>query len=121
MGSLEPDRLARLQRAADLYVLMSRAEGLPNALLEAMATGLACVASDIPGSADVLADGGGVLVPLDDDTALVAELDRLAGDAAERGRLGREARQIILGRYSFDSIAARYRDVYDELLSERPQ
>lgn len=118
LGSLDPDRLARLQRAADLYVLMSRAEGLPNALLEGMATGLACVASDIPGSADVLAGGGGQLVPLDDDAALAEALDRLAADPEARRRLGAEAREIILDRYSFESIAGRYLDVYHELLAQ---
>lgn len=120
LGSLEPDRLAELQRAADIYALMSRAEGLPNALLEGMATGLACVASDIPGSADVLKDGGGgVLVPLDDDVRLAEVLDRLAADGDERSRLGAEARRHILDHYSFAKIASRYRRLYEWLLGER--
>jgi glycosyltransferase involved in cell wall biosynthesis len=119
VGLLEPDRLAALERAADVFVLLSRAEGLPNALLEGMATGLACVASDIAGSSDVLAAGGGRLVPLDDDAELARVLDQLAGDPQERSRLGAEARKIALDRYSFPSIADRYREVYDELLSER--
>ena len=115
-GSLDAEALAELHRAADLFVLMSRAEGLPNALLEAMASGLASVASDIPGSADVLAGGGGLLVPLDDDPGLAALLDRLAADPAERGRLGAEARRRAESDYSFSSIAERYRQVYLDLL-----
>ncbi len=118
LGSLEPDRLAELHRGADIYAILSRAEGLPNALLEGMATGLACVATDIPGSADVLLDGGGLLVPLDDDALLARELDRLAGDPLERRRLGEEARKLTLDRYSFTRIAERYRAVYDQLLAE---
>jgi glycosyltransferase involved in cell wall biosynthesis len=116
LGALEPDRLADLALAADLFVLVSRAEGLPNALLEAMSAGLACVASDIPGAADVLEDGGGVLVPLDDDAALAETLDRLASDPGERGRLGAEARKLVEDRYSFSSVASRYRAVYDSML-----
>ena len=122
LGSLAPEQVAELSRGADLCALMSRFEGLPNALLEGMATGLPCVASDIPGSADVLAEGGGVLVPLDDDTRLAAELDRLAADPAERRRLGEEARKLALERYSFSSIADRYRSVYEEMLgTETPR
>lgn len=115
LGSLDPERLAELQRAADISALTSRAEGLPNALLEGMASGLACVATDIPGAADVLADGGGVLVPLDDDDRLAAELDRLAADADLRRRLGEEARKLIEDRYTFKVVAARYREVYDSM------
>jgi glycosyltransferase involved in cell wall biosynthesis len=115
-GFLEADALAELHRAADAFVLMSRAEGLPNALLEAMASGLACVASDIPGSADVLAGGGGLRVPLDDDAGLAAVLDRLAADPPERARLGAQARLRAQSEYSFSSIAERYRQVYLDLL-----
>ena len=117
LGSLAPERLGELQRGADLYALVSRAEGLPNALLEGMATGLPCVATDIPGSADVLADGGGLLVPLDDDVRLAALFDELAADAHERSRLGREARKLVEERYSFERIAERYRALYDRLLT----
>ncbi len=118
VGGLEPERLAELHRAGDLFVLLSRAEGLPNALLEGMASGLACVASDIPGAADVLDErGGGVLVPLDDAAELAATLDRLADDPAERVRLGSRARQRIEDEFALDRIAERYRALYDEMLA----
>jgi glycosyltransferase involved in cell wall biosynthesis len=117
LGLLAADQLAELLRAADIFALMSRAEGLPNALLEGMSTALACVASDIPGSADVLAKGGGRLVPLDDEAHLVSVLDRLVKDPAERCRLGAEARKLVLERYSFSGIADRYRAVYDDMLA----
>jgi glycosyltransferase involved in cell wall biosynthesis len=111
-GRLEPERLATLLRAADLFALTSRAEGLPNSLLEGMATGLACVATDIPGSRDVLAGGGGWLVPLDDADALVARLDELASRPDERARLGAEALEIVAEQYSIASVAARYLEAY---------
>lgn len=121
LGALEAPELQGLLRAADAFALVSRAEGLPNALLEAMSTGAACVATDIPGSADVLAKGGGLLVPLDDDPALAHAFDTLAADPSERRRLGEEARSLALERYSFESVAARYREVYDSLLTQDGQ
>jgi len=117
LGEQPPEALARLLRAADAFALVSRAEGLPNALLEGMATGLACIATEIPGSADVLAAGGGKLVPLDDEQALADALDVLAADTEERLRLGAEARTAILEGYSFESVAGRYQDLYASLLA----
>jgi len=119
LGELPPPALAGIQRAADVFVLVSRAEGLPNSLLEAMATGLPCVATRIPGSADVLAEGGGRLVPLDDEAALASLLDELARDPEARSRLGAEARAKILERHSFERIAERYLELYASLLERR--
>jgi glycosyltransferase involved in cell wall biosynthesis len=118
-GSLPPTEVAELLRASDVFVLASRAEGMPNSLLEAMASGLACVATDIPGSRDVLARGGGVLVPVDDAEALAREIDRLAADPAERRRLGEEAQRIVERDYSIHSVASRYREAYRDLVGPR--
>ena len=120
LGELEPNSLAEVQRAADVLALVSRAEGMPNSLLEGMATGLACVATRIPGSEDVLAAGGGRLVPLDDVQALANTLDALARDPSERCRLGAEARARVLEQYSFASIGERYANLYAALLGREP-
>jgi glycosyltransferase involved in cell wall biosynthesis len=80
-----------------------------------MASGLACVATDIPGSRDVLEDGGGELVPLDDPESLASALERLAADPEARRRLGEEARAIVEARYSLESIAGRYEALYRRL------
>jgi glycosyltransferase involved in cell wall biosynthesis len=115
-GQLAPDRMAELYRAADVFVLASRAEGLPNALLEAMASGLACVATDIPGSRDALAHGGGLLVAAEDRDALARAIDGLAGNAPERSRLGAQARRVIEERYALGRVAERYLELYAGLL-----
>lgn len=120
MGEKPSGELARVLRAADAYVLPSRSEGLPNSLLEGMASGLACVATDIPGSHDVLAGGGGLLVPLDDEQALADALDRVAGDADLRQRLGAKALQVIEFRYALDRVAELYGAAYATLLGARP-
>jgi glycosyltransferase involved in cell wall biosynthesis len=108
--------MAELYRAADVFVLASRAEGLPNALLEAMASGLACVATDIPGSRDALAHGGGLLVAAEDRDALARAIDGLAGNAPERSRLGAQARRVIEERYALGRVAERYLELYAGLL-----
>jgi len=117
-GKLEPPRVAELMRAADVFVLPSRAEGMPNSLLEAMASGLACVASRIPGSSDILDAGGGLLVELDDDSELAAALARLLEGEDVRSRLGRAARERIESEYSSRQVAGLYRELYRELFSK---
>jgi glycosyltransferase involved in cell wall biosynthesis len=117
LGHLEPERIADLLRAADLLTLTSRAEGMPNSLLEGMATGLACIATDIPGSRDLLSEETGVLVPLDDADALAREIDRLLGDRDSRRALGSAARRAIETSYSAARVGERYFSLYRRLLS----
>jgi starch synthase len=81
--------LARHLSAADVYVLPSRQEGSPVALLEAMALGLPVVAADASGVADILPEGersGGIVVPRDDPEALARALSDLLRDASSRSR-----------------------------------
>lgn len=80
-----------------VFVLPSRFEGMPNALLEAMAAGLAVVVTDAsPGPLEVVeSEINGLVVPSDDPEALSAALDRLAADPLLRERLGASARQTL--------------------------
>jgi glycosyltransferase involved in cell wall biosynthesis len=102
-------------RAADVFVLPSRREGLPVALLEAMACGLPCVASRLPGSTDTIIDDGvnGVLTPPGDAGALAAAIASLLSDPARARRLGAAARATITHRFSSGTIADRWLDAYD--------
>jgi glycosyltransferase involved in cell wall biosynthesis len=115
-GALDAEALPQAMRAADLLVHTSRFEGLPNVLLEALASGVPCVASEIPGSADVLEGGGGLLVPSEDDEVLATTLAQLAADPARRRALGAEGRRLSQERYSLEAVAESYRDLYDELV-----
>lgn len=104
------------QRAADIFVLPSTREGLPNALLEAMACGTACVATRLPGVTDRLIDDGvdGLLVPPRDVPALTAAL----ATATDRARsLGEQARARIVRDYSAAAMGRQYLAAYRELMA----
>jgi glycosyltransferase involved in cell wall biosynthesis len=106
--------VATYLKAADVFVLPSRREGLPVALLEAMACGLACIASRLPGSTDVIIEDqrNGFLVPPGDVAALSAAIAALLPDAALRERIGAAARATVVERYSSASVADRWLDMY---------
>ena len=105
------DVRARLRSAA-VFVLASRFEGFPNALLEAMAEGTAIVATDCrSGPAEILRDcPSAALVPVDDAPALADALARMLADATLRDRCGTEARAVA-SRFSPATIASTWEDV----------
>ncbi len=79
--------------AADIFVLPSRSEGLPFALLEAMSSGLACIATDVGGVREVISDGeDGLIVPPESPVALGEAVGRLLSDASLRSTIGKRAR-----------------------------
>ena len=89
------DVYAELERS-DIFVLPSRFEGLPNALMEAMAAGLPVIAADCKfGPAELIThQSNGLLVPVEDIPALTEALKQLMGDAALRRKLGTAASEI---------------------------
>ncbi|MGB5159648.1 MAG: glycosyltransferase family 4 protein [Thermoanaerobaculia bacterium] len=111
-------------RHLDIFVLPSlgrgRMEGCPVALLEAMSTGLACIATDIPGNRDLIVnDESGLLVPPEDPVTLAAALHRLADSPVLRRSLGGAARKRCVERFSTRQEAQRYMALYDEVLGTR--
>jgi glycosyltransferase involved in cell wall biosynthesis len=111
----------RYLRAADLFVLPSRREGLPVALLEAMACGLPCIASRLHGSTDTIIEDGrtGVLVPAGDVEALSLAMTALLADRPRATALGLAARDAVVRRFSSDEVAARWLDVYRAAVSQQ--
>jgi glycosyltransferase involved in cell wall biosynthesis len=102
--------------ALDVFTLSSRYEGLPIALLEAMATGIACVATSVGGVPEVITDGAeGLLVPPQDPEALAAALRKLLEDPGLRSAMGLRA----AGRAStFDLAPAvqRMQEIYEDVV-----
>jgi glycosyltransferase involved in cell wall biosynthesis len=118
-GAVLRDTLPDLYRAADLFVLPAvhdargNVDGLPNVILEAMASGLPVVASGISGIPLAVADGvTGRLVPEGDPDALGAALLALLHDDEARRRLGRAGRARCVRELTWDAVADRYREAF---------
>ncbi len=95
-------------RRSDVLVLPSHTEGLPNAMIEAMAAGLAVVVTSVGSIPDVIVDGeNGILVPPGDAEALAQALARVASSKDLRARLGREAHRIAAARFGVETGAAQ--------------
>jgi glycosyltransferase involved in cell wall biosynthesis len=104
-------------RAADLFVLPSVAEGMSNSLLEAMATGLPCVASRIAGNTDLIDNGrNGRLIDTPDAAAWSAALLELLEDREAARRLGAAARLRIDEEFALPVVVDRYVDLYRRMI-----
>lgn len=114
--------LQRWMQAADGFVLSSRWEGLPTAIIEASAAGLPVVATDVPGVREALdpAAGDGRLVPPGDPSALAHAMTTLMQTPAEaRMLIGARGRQFAIAQFSLPSVLERWEDLYRDLLRNR--
>jgi len=110
-----------LMNAADAYVMSSAWEGMPNVLLEAAASGLPIVATDVGGNSEVVIDGKtGFLVPPKDPEALAQAMVQLMGlPQEERRRVGEAARQYVEANYSLDRVVDQWEALYREFLAQK--
>ena len=112
--------VASVLQAADVVTLPSRSEGLPLALLEAMACARAVVATPVGGVPEaVVAGQTGLLVPPDNPGHLAAAIMELLRDPTERGRLGVRARAHVEARFSIRGFVKGVERLYDDLLTAR--
>jgi glycosyltransferase involved in cell wall biosynthesis len=106
-----------LLHLADVYTLPSRTEGLPNALLEAMAAGCPIVATNVPGCRDLIQpDRTGLIVPFGSTDALAAALKKLLSDPDLARTLGGAAAHSAATDWSIDQTWASYHAAYEEAL-----
>jgi glycosyltransferase involved in cell wall biosynthesis len=104
-------------QASDVFTLVSRREGLPVSLIEAMATGLPAVVSDIPGTAQLIVDGThGFRVPVRDEKAIATALGDLFGNALLRAQFGAAARPVVVDKFSTSRVLAEYERLFNELI-----
>jgi glycosyltransferase involved in cell wall biosynthesis len=119
IGQVGPEIIRARQAEAQLYCMPSvlsatgQREGLSNALLEAMASGLPVVASDSGGIPEAVGDAG-FLVPERDVAALAARIVALLSDATMRERMGAASRERVMRHFNLRRQIARLEDLYDE-------
>jgi glycosyltransferase involved in cell wall biosynthesis len=114
-GALDRDQVAAALNAGRLSVLCSSAEGKPRALMESMAFGLPCVATDVVGTRDVVTDGlSGFLIPYNDVRAFTAAVARLIQDQTVYDACSRAAQEQALLRFDEGVVVSRLKEIYRE-------
>jgi glycogen synthase len=109
LGWQSREQLIEQYKQSSLFLFPSRHEGMPNAMLEAMASGLPIIASRIAGNEELIVDGEtGVLFPSEDADALRAALRKLIPDASLRRKMGDASRRRIEEHYSWETTAQQY-------------
>ena len=121
-GQVDSSLAAHYLQASDIFFFPTRREGLPNALAEAMATGLPCVASHLEGITTDLIESAeeGLLVAGESPGEYAEALDRLCESAAARDRMGHAARVRIERDFSLPSTVLQYERLYRQLLAASP-
>ena len=119
-GSAKHDDVPTWLAAADIVVLGSSSEGLPNSLVEAAACARPIVATSVGGIPEVVSDGQtGLLVPKGDAGALAAAIGRLLDDPDLARQMGERGRELVLGRFSWRKHGEEMVDVYRSLVGEQ--
>jgi glycosyltransferase involved in cell wall biosynthesis len=121
LGTVAPERVPTILKQADMFVFPSISEGRPNAVLEAMAAGVPCLASDIDGVRELLGkEERGLLFPVGDPVTLATRIQELSGDPGRRARLGRAGRDFVRSRgLVWPEIGKAYALVYREALDSK--
>ena len=106
----------------DIFAFPSLSEGLPRAVMEAMAAGLPCVVMDVGGNAEAVVDGEtGFVVPLGDGEQFKRALSRLLQNAALRKKMGAAGKKRAFALFNPKRLAAQYTDLYRSLLPPDPR
>ncbi len=119
-GWIDRPRIPDFYRSADVFLLPSRFEGMPNVVLEAMASGLPVVGTRISGTEElVIHDRTGLLVAPEEAAPLAAAIGELAADPARRLAMGRAAREEVLRAWTWESRARELETVLYDCASRR--
>jgi glycosyltransferase involved in cell wall biosynthesis len=114
----ERQDIPEILRGLDCFVLPSRSEGISNTILEAMASCLPVIATEVGGNPELVDNEiTGKLVPPDSPDALATAIINYACDPDAAARAGRSARRAVKQRFSLDAMVSGYCGLYDKLLA----
>jgi glycosyltransferase involved in cell wall biosynthesis len=117
LGWQSKEELAKDYQQASLFLFPSRHEGMPNAMLEAMSSGLPVVATEIAGNEELVVEGKtGFLVPSEDVDALRDALRKALTDSTLRERMGAASRLRVEKEYSWENVARQYSEYLEKIL-----
>jgi glycosyltransferase involved in cell wall biosynthesis len=120
LGPLPEEELREQMAEADMFVLPSLEEQMPEAMLRAMAMGKPVVASNVGGVPEAIHDGtNGLLVEPGEVTALTQAIDKLIGDQKLATQVGRAARVTAVEKFSLRTLGVKMTDVYADLLNNK--
>jgi sugar transferase (PEP-CTERM/EpsH1 system associated) len=116
----ERSDIADILRSLDIFVLPSQAEGISNTILEAMASGLPVIATEVGGNPELVVNGvTGTLVPKESPGAMAAALEAYLDNPGMITAHGGAAQKRVAESFSLDGMVSRYLALYDELLKTR--
>ena len=105
--------------SVDVSVLPSASESLSNVILESMAAGVPVVATRVGGISELIAEDRGILVPPDDEEALIAAVERLLCDEGMRRSLGQAAKAFARENFTLERMTLQHEELYRELLDKK--
>jgi len=113
----ERDDIPKILGALDIFILPSLSEACPMALLEAMATELPCIASNVGGIPEIIKDRVcGLLVPPKDSKAIAQAIENLLSDPEKAEEIGKKARERVLSNFSLSICVQKHYEIYNKLL-----
>lgn len=122
LGWLSREDLAKWYHRSNLFLFPSRHEGMPNAVLEAMSSGLPVVATRIAGNEELVIDGEtGLLTPSEDVDSLRDALRKMLLDSTLREKMGAASRLRAEKEYSWESVACQYSEFLQKTIQRSPK
>jgi glycosyltransferase involved in cell wall biosynthesis len=115
-GPMEHRQVLAWMQRCEIFLLPSHGEGFPNSLVEAMAAGMACIATPVGAVPEMAAEGGVLIVPVGNAPALANAISQLVASAELRSRLGVQARQTVSAHYVASAALPKLAQAYRKLL-----
>lgn len=114
------DNVDEYFRASDMLVLPTLSEGMSNVILEAMATGLPVISTNVSSNPEIIEDGiDGILLEVEDKKGFQEKIIKLVLDETFAQKIGQNARKKILQQYSIEHIAEKYREIFEKIANRR--